>query len=69
MRAVADTYSSLAGTVISAFESGVRASTNLQRRVATAVPEPAKSLVSITADWTRDLGAAVASIARWTADA
>jgi len=69
MHSLADTYSSVAGTVISAFESGVRAGTDLQRRVATAVPEPAKSLVSITADWTRDLGAAVASIARWTANA
>jgi hypothetical protein len=55
--------------VISAFESGVRATTDVQRRVATVVPEPAKSLVSIAADWTRDLGAAAASIARWTADA
>jgi hypothetical protein len=69
IQGLVDTYSSFAGTVIAAFETGVRATTDLQRRVATAIPEPAKSVVSTAADWTRDLGAAVASIARWTTDA
>ena len=69
MEALADTYSSLAGTVIAAFETGVRTTTDLQRRIASAIPEPAKFIVSTAADWTRDLGAAVASIARWTTDA
>jgi len=66
----ADSYYPLVGTVIAAFEAGVRATTDLQRRVATAIPvEPAKSIVSTAADWTRDAGAAVASIARWVLDA
>jgi hypothetical protein len=60
----------LAATAIAAFEAGVRATTDLQRRVATAIPiEPVGSILSTTADWTRDVGAAAASIARWLTDA
>jgi hypothetical protein len=51
------------------YEAGVRASVDLQRKVARAIPlEPASSIVTAAADLTRDLGAVAASRVRWLLD-
>ena len=47
----------------------MRASVDTQRKFAHAIPlEPARSIVTASADLTRDVGAVAASRARWLLD-
>ena len=64
-----DNWRPLAAAAVDAYEAGVRAVTDLQRRLARAVDvEPLHSLATASADLTRDVGAVVASRARWLLD-
>jgi hypothetical protein len=55
---------------INAYEDVIRRTCDVQRGLARAVPyAPARSLLHITADLTRDLGAVQLSGARWLLDA
>jgi hypothetical protein len=59
----------VAAASVEAYEAGIRAATDLQRRVARAIPtEPMHSIATASADLTRDVGAVVASRARWLLD-
>lgn len=59
----------LAFAAVEAYEAGVRAATDLQRRFARTVDaEPLHSIATASADLTRDVGAVVASRARWLLD-
>jgi hypothetical protein len=54
---------------IDAYESGIRALTELQWTVARVIGhEPIRALASSCADLTRDIGAAQVSSARWLLD-
>jgi hypothetical protein len=59
----------LAAAAVDTYEAGVRAATDLQRRFARTVDaEPLHSVATASADLTRDVGAVVASRARWLLD-
>jgi hypothetical protein len=65
----ADKWRPLAAAAVDSYEAGIRAACDLQRKVAAAVAlEPIHSIVIASADFTRDLGAVVASRARWLLD-
>ena len=54
---------------VNAYEDMIRRSCDLQRTLARTLPfEPARSLLSTTADLTRDVGAVQVSGARWLLD-
>ena len=58
-----------AAAFIDAYEAAVRSAAEAQVGVAQAVPlQPARSIVSLCADLTRDLGAVQISAARWILD-
>jgi hypothetical protein len=58
-----------AAACIDAYEAAVRSAAEAQVGVAQAVPlQPARSIVSLCADLTRDLGAVQISAARWILD-
>jgi hypothetical protein len=62
-------WRALASATVEAYEAGVRAATDLQRRFARTVDaEPLHSIATASADLTRDVGAVVASRARWLLD-
>jgi hypothetical protein len=64
-----DRWRPLAGVAIDVYEASVRASTDVQRRIAATVGvEPIHSIATASADYTRDVGAVVASRARWLLD-
>jgi hypothetical protein len=64
-----DNWRPLAAAAVDAYEAGLRVATDLQRRFAGAVnAEPLHSLATASADLTRDVGAVVASRARWLLD-
>ena len=55
---------------IDAYEQAIRRSSDAQGRLAERVPfQPARALLRISADLTRDIGAAQLSGARWLLDA
>jgi hypothetical protein len=59
----------VAAAAVDTYEAGVRAATDLQRHFARAIgAEPLRSFATASADLTRDLGAVVASRARWLLD-
>jgi hypothetical protein len=59
----------VAAAAVEVYEAGIRAATDLQRHVARAVrTEPLHSIATASADLTRDVGAVVASRARWLLD-
>ena len=51
-----------------AYEAAVRSAAEAQVGVAQSVPLPARSIVSLFADLTRDVGAVQISAARWILD-
>ena len=54
---------------VNAYEDLIRRSCDLQRTLANTLPfEPARSVLSTTADLTRDIGAVQVSGARWLLD-
>jgi hypothetical protein len=54
---------------VESYEAGIRAASDLQRKLAAAVGvEPVHSIATASADLTRDIGAVVASRARWLLD-
>jgi hypothetical protein len=58
-----------AAAFIDAYEAAVRSAAEAQVGVAQAVPlQPARSIVSLCADLTRDVGAVQISAARWILD-
>ena len=58
-----------AAACIDVYEAAVRSAAEAQVGVAQALPlQPARSLVSLFADLTRDLGAVQISAARWILD-
>ena len=58
-----------AQTWLDRYETGIRLATNLQLSVAKVVTvEPVRSVASVCAGVTRDVGAAQLSIARWFLD-
>jgi hypothetical protein len=60
----------LLDAAVNGYEDLIRKSCDLQRTLARALPfEPARALLSTTADLTRDLAAAQLSAARWLLDA
>lgn len=64
-----DNWRPLAAASVEAYEAGIRAATDLQRRAARAVrTEPLHSIATASADLTRDVGAVIASRARWLLD-
>ena len=57
-------------TALDTYEQAIRRSSDAQRRVAERVPfDPAQALLRISADLTRDIGAAQLSGVRWLLDA
>jgi hypothetical protein len=68
MMAIED-WRPFAAAAVDTYEAGVRAATDLQRRLARTVDaEPLHSVATASADLTRDVGAVVASRARWLLD-
>ena len=68
-RAVSARVDEFAEAALGAYEDMVRRSCDLQRALARALPfEPARVLLSTTADLTRDLAAVQLSGARWLLD-
>jgi hypothetical protein len=68
-RPPASDWRPLAAAAVDTYEAGVRAATDLQRRFARTVDaEPLHSIATASADLTRDVGAFVASRARWLLD-
>jgi hypothetical protein len=66
---VSDKWRPLASAGLDIYEAGIRVSVDLQRKVAGAIPlEPARSIVTASADLTRDVGAVAASRTRWLLD-
>lgn len=66
---VAPEWRPLAAAAVDTYEAGIRAATDLQRRFARTVDaEPLHSVATASADLTRDVGAVVASRARWLLD-
>jgi len=66
---LADTWRPLAAAAIDSYEAGIRAACDLQRKLAAATGmEPVHSVATASADFTRDIGAVVASRARWLLD-
>jgi hypothetical protein len=64
-----ESWRPVAAAAVEAYEAGIHAATYLQRRIARAVPtEPLHSIATASADLTRDVGAVVASRARWLLD-
>jgi hypothetical protein len=58
------------GVLIDAYETGVRLTSDHLRAVARGVDvEPLRTIAALSADATRDVGAAVVSTARWLLDA
>ena len=58
-----------AAAFIDAYEAAVRSTAEAQVGVAQAVPlQPTRSIVSLCADLTRDVGAVQVSAARWILD-
>ena len=56
-------------TALDAYEAAIRATSDLQLRLAGRVPlAPARTLLRVSADLTRDLGAIQLSGARWLLD-
>lgn len=56
--------------LLDAYEAAIRRSSDAQRRLAGRVPfAPARTLLRLSADLTRDIGAAQLSGARWLLDA
>jgi hypothetical protein len=59
----------VAAAAVDTYEAGIRATTDVQRRFARTIgAEPLHSFATASADLTRDLGAVVASRARWLLD-
>jgi len=59
----------LAGAAVDTYEAGIRAVCDVQRKVAAAVDlEPVHSIATASAEFTRDIGAVVASRTRWLLD-
>jgi hypothetical protein len=68
-RPPASDWRPLAAAAVETYEAGIRAATDLQRRAAQAIPaEPLHTIATASADLTRDVGAVVASRARWLLD-
>jgi hypothetical protein len=68
-RPPASDWRPLASASVEAYEAGIRAATDLQRRAARAIPaEPLHTIATASADLTRDVGAVIASRARWLLD-
>jgi phage tail sheath protein FI len=64
-----ESWRPVAAAAVEAYEAGIRATTDLQRGFARAVrTEPLHSITMASADLTRDVGAVVASRARWLLD-
>jgi hypothetical protein len=66
---VTDKWTPFAGAAVEFYEAVVRASCDLQRKFAAVVGvEPVHTFATASADLTRDVGAVVASRARWLLD-
>lgn len=66
---LSDKWRPLAAAAVDLFEAGVRATTDLERSIAATVSvEPLHTLLTASADCTRDIGAVVASRSRWLLD-
>jgi hypothetical protein len=68
-RPPASDWRPLAAAAVDTYEAGIRAVTDMQRRFARTVDaEPLHTIATASADLTRDVGAVVASRARWLLD-
>ena len=69
MEGAIETWRPLAAATVDAFEAAIRAATDAQRQLAAATAlQPIQSTLRASADYTRDLGAVIASRARWLLD-
>lgn len=64
-----ETWRPLAAAAVDSYEAVIRATTDVERRLArTVAAEPLHSILTASADLTRDVGAVVASRMRWVLD-